>query len=419
MDDPIRRLIEQGSRHASGADSMRQHSFPEGLLQQILGMLPGAQQGGMQGVHPGDRNSAFQSLMALGAVPKNAKNPYARGEMGVYDRGEGEPIPKGRSPYAPLPRNFEELFDQAPASPAASPSVSRGAPASSAPMYSPHANENQFFAGQRGPAGRPKEQGPESFYSPSANEDRYMHLDQGRRAAGERYLAEDFSAFDRNRREEGERYLAEDDRRALEGVGAAADPAAARSKRSFQDFMANILSSFWNAQAPAKRAVDGDRGAVNSAQGQASPSQDRAPAGMLNQWLQASAPQGARPAQSAQGASPARTGTYVVKAGDNLSKIAQQLGVSAKELAAANGLADANYIFPGQELVLGGAARAVNPDDKYARQTAAAKQQSAARREAELLQSALMKMMQDGPQAFEPMPLQEIPTERSLAQFNR
>jgi LysM repeat protein len=378
---------------------------------------------GLLSIHPGDRDHAFQAMMNLGLIPKGTYSPFARGQMSPYHRGENEPIRKGPTPFAPLPRNFEELFDMVSTPPLANGGASaprhemyspyanenqffaagQVAPSPRAPMYSPMANENQFFAGQRGPAapaGRPKEQGPESFYSPSANEDRYMHFDQGRRAAGERYLAED-------------------DRRALEAVGAAADPAAARSKRSFQDFMANIMSSFWNAQAPAKRAVDGDRGAVNSAQGQASPSQDRAPAGTLNQWLQASAPQGARPAQAAQGASPARTGTYVVKAGDNLSKIAQQLGVSVKELAAANGLADANYIFPGQELVLGGPAREVNPDDRYARQTAAAKRQSASRREAEMLESALTKLMQDGPQVFEPMPVQEIPTERSLAQFTR
>ena len=44
--------------------------------------------------------------------------------------------------------------------------------------------------------------------------------------------------------------------------------------------------------------------------------------------------------------------TYVVKAGDSLSKIAVQFGVSVQAIAAANGLANPNLIFVGQRLII-------------------------------------------------------------------
>jgi LysM repeat protein len=47
-----------------------------------------------------------------------------------------------------------------------------------------------------------------------------------------------------------------------------------------------------------------------------------------------------------------RPTTYVVQAGDNLSDIADELGVSLRALQAANGIEDPDSIFAGQELIV-------------------------------------------------------------------
>lgn len=52
---------------------------------------------------------------------------------------------------------------------------------------------------------------------------------------------------------------------------------------------------------------------------------------------------------SAQGYS---SGTYTVKAGDNLSKIAQSLGINVADLCRVNNITDPSKIYVGQELVL-------------------------------------------------------------------
>jgi LysM repeat protein len=51
---------------------------------------------------------------------------------------------------------------------------------------------------------------------------------------------------------------------------------------------------------------------------------------------------------------------YVVQAGDTLGAIAAANGLTVDELMAANGLADANYLYVGQELVIPGAAAPAN-----------------------------------------------------------
>ncbi|MEM7322618.1 MAG: LysM domain-containing protein [Actinomycetota bacterium] len=45
-------------------------------------------------------------------------------------------------------------------------------------------------------------------------------------------------------------------------------------------------------------------------------------------------------------------GTYVVQAGDTLSVIAEQFGVSTAAISEANGITDINAIQPGQELII-------------------------------------------------------------------
>lgn len=54
-------------------------------------------------------------------------------------------------------------------------------------------------------------------------------------------------------------------------------------------------------------------------------------------------------------------GTYVVKSGDTLSGIASRYGTSYQELARINGIADPNKIYPGQVLRLSGATPAPAP----------------------------------------------------------
>lgn len=46
----------------------------------------------------------------------------------------------------------------------------------------------------------------------------------------------------------------------------------------------------------------------------------------------------------------AQKGGYVVKRGDNLSKISKQFGVSVNDIAQANNIKDINKIYAGQEL---------------------------------------------------------------------
>ena len=48
--------------------------------------------------------------------------------------------------------------------------------------------------------------------------------------------------------------------------------------------------------------------------------------------------------------------TYIVQAGDTLSEIAQRFGTTYQSLAAINNIADPNRIYPGQEIVIDGAA---------------------------------------------------------------
>jgi LysM repeat protein len=43
-------------------------------------------------------------------------------------------------------------------------------------------------------------------------------------------------------------------------------------------------------------------------------------------------------------------GTYVVQSGDTLSGIAAELGTTAEDLAAVNGIANPDLIYPGQTL---------------------------------------------------------------------
>lgn len=48
--------------------------------------------------------------------------------------------------------------------------------------------------------------------------------------------------------------------------------------------------------------------------------------------------------------------TYIVQSGDTLSEIAQRFGTTYQSLAAINNIADPNRIYPGQEIVIDGAA---------------------------------------------------------------
>jgi len=70
----------------------------------------------------------------------------------------------------------------------------------------------------------------------------------------------------------------------------------------------------------------------------------------------APAPGADAPKAAGKAASAAAGGTYVVKNGDALSKIAAAHGVKTKALMEANGIKDANKIFIGQKLKIPGAA---------------------------------------------------------------
>ena len=48
--------------------------------------------------------------------------------------------------------------------------------------------------------------------------------------------------------------------------------------------------------------------------------------------------------------------TYIVQPGDTLSEIAQRFGTTYQSLAAINNIPDPNRIYPGQEIVIDGAA---------------------------------------------------------------
>ncbi|MBI3977973.1 MAG: LysM peptidoglycan-binding domain-containing protein [Chloroflexi bacterium] len=64
--------------------------------------------------------------------------------------------------------------------------------------------------------------------------------------------------------------------------------------------------------------------------------------------------------------------TYVVQPGDSLWRIANRFQVSTAQIAAANGLTDADLILVGQRLVIPGAATATASDSSAPRQTARA-----------------------------------------------
>ena len=70
---------------------------------------------------------------------------------------------------------------------------------------------------------------------------------------------------------------------------------------------------------------------------------------------------GARPITLAQrdGLPSGDGGTYIVRAGDSIDQIARMYSVSAQDLLARNAIADADRIYVGQELIVGGAAEAV------------------------------------------------------------
>ena len=55
------------------------------------------------------------------------------------------------------------------------------------------------------------------------------------------------------------------------------------------------------------------------------------------------------------GGGAASGGSYTVRSGDSLGAIAARYGTTAGALARANGLANANYIYPGQHLIISGA----------------------------------------------------------------
>lgn len=68
----------------------------------------------------------------------------------------------------------------------------------------------------------------------------------------------------------------------------------------------------------------------------------------------ATAPPAAKAAAAAETGSPTAS-SYVVKAGDNLEKIARKVGTSSDKLAKANGLKSSSVIRPGQKLKVPGA----------------------------------------------------------------
>ena len=70
---------------------------------------------------------------------------------------------------------------------------------------------------------------------------------------------------------------------------------------------------------------------------------------------------GARPITLAQrdGLPSGDGDTYIVRAGDSIDRIARMYGVSAQDLLARNAIADADRIYVGQELIVGGAVGAV------------------------------------------------------------
>ena len=73
---------------------------------------------------------------------------------------------------------------------------------------------------------------------------------------------------------------------------------------------------------------------------------------------------GARPVTLAQrdGLPSGDGGTYIVRAGDSIAQIARMYGVSPEDLLARNAIANADRIYIGQELVVGGSVEANSPE---------------------------------------------------------
>jgi LysM repeat protein len=60
------------------------------------------------------------------------------------------------------------------------------------------------------------------------------------------------------------------------------------------------------------------------------------------------------PSAGGSGGTVAASGTYTVRRGDTLASIAARHGTTVRAIASANGLANANYIYPGQRLTIPG-----------------------------------------------------------------
>ena len=73
---------------------------------------------------------------------------------------------------------------------------------------------------------------------------------------------------------------------------------------------------------------------------------------------------GARPITLAQrdGLPSGDGGTYIVRAGDSIDRIARMFGVGAQDLLARNAIADADRIYIGQELIVGGVVEETAPE---------------------------------------------------------
>lgn len=85
---------------------------------------------------------------------------------------------------------------------------------------------------------------------------------------------------------------------------------------------------------------------------------DLRPAGLAGPQMDAAA---LSPQPMLRGGALATQATYMVQSGDTLDGIAERLGVSPKQLAAANGLTDPNRIIAGQTLRVAGGAGAALP----------------------------------------------------------
>lgn len=126
--------------------------------------------------------------------------------------------------------------------------------------------------------------------------------------------------------------------------------------KTLQSSIQTLRADFDALQTESRRGDQDSAGKIQAAQAQLDKrittieSNNRAVYEKILKELGASVPDSVQPSQPTTSGGQGGGGTYVVKGGDTLSKIASQFGVSMQAIQDANGIDDPSKIYPNQTL---------------------------------------------------------------------